>query len=267
MPSAWACALPVALLAAACAGSGRPPVAERVVDLTHAFDETTVYWPTGEGFRLSVESEGVTPGGYFYRANSFCAAEHGGTHLDAPSHFSEVGQSVDAIPPERLVGPGVVVDVARRCSQDPDCTVSVGDLEAFEALHGRIPAAAIVLLRTGYGEYWPDREAYLGTAERGPGALAKLRFPGLDAMAARWLAEQRGIDAVGIDTASIDPGRSTGFEAHRALAARNVPIFENVAGLDALPATGFRVVALPMKLGGGSGAPLRIVAILGLLSP
>jgi kynurenine formamidase len=262
MPRALACSLSVAALAVACVGAGRSPVAERAVDLTHAFDQATVYWPTGEGFRLAVESEGRTPGGYFYRANSFCAAEHGGTHLDAPSHFSEQGQSVDAIPLERLLGPGVVVDVSGRCSGNPDCTVSVSDLEAFEALHGPIPAAAIVLLRTGHGEHWPDRAAYLGTAERGAGAVAKLRFPGLDAAAARWLAEQRGIDAVGIDTASIDPGRSTGFEAHRALAARNVPIFENLAGLEALPATGFRVVALPMKIGGGSGGPLRIIALV-----
>jgi len=160
------------------------------------------------------------------------------------------------------VGPGVVVDVALRCSRDPDCTVAVADLEAFEARHGRMPAAAIVLLRTGWGGRWPDPAAYLGTAERGPEAVAKLRFPGLDAAAARWLAEERGIDAVGIDTASIDPGRSTGFEAHRELAARNLPILENVARLEELPATGFRVVALPMKIGGGSGAPLRIVAIL-----
>ena len=253
----------VVAFALACAGPGRAPEGERVVDLSHAFDATTLYWPTGEGFRLTVESEGETPGGYFYRANSFCAAEHGGTHLDAPSHFSEDGQSVDAIPPERLVGPGVVVDVGARCSRDPDCMVVIADLEAFEVRHGRIPAVAIVLLRTGWGGRWPDRAAYLGTAERGPGAVARLRFPGLDAAAARWLAEERGIDAVGIDTASIDPGRSTGFEAHRELAARNVPILENVARLEELPATGFRVVALPMKIGGGSGAPLRVVAILG----
>jgi len=257
IPSALAAAL-----ALACAGSAQPPRAERVVDLTHVFDASTVYWPTAEGFRLHVEADGPTPGGYYYRANSFCAAEHGGTHLDAPAHFSRDGQTVDAIPPERLVGPGVVVDVAPRCSRDPDCAVSIADLEAFEDRHGRIPTGAIVLLRTGTGERWSDPAAYLGTAERGPEAVAKLRFPGLDAAAARWLAEGRGIDAVGIDTASIDPGRSTGFEAHRELAARNVAILENVAQLERLPATGFLVVALPMKIGGGSGGPLRIVAIV-----
>ena len=250
-----------AALVLACAGS-TAPLEGRVVDLTHPFDATTVYWPTGEGFLLTVLADGPTPDGYTYRANSFCAAEHGGTHLDAPSHFAARGQAADAIPPERLVGRGVVIDVAERCGRDADCLVEIADLEAFEARHGRVPAGAIVLLRTGFGERWPDRAAYLGTDERGAGAVAKLRFPGLHPEAARWLAEERRIDAVGIDTASIDPGRSTRFEAHRVLAERNVPILENVASLAELPATSFTVVALPMKIGGGSGGPLRVVAIL-----
>jgi len=251
-----------AALALACASGGGAPLAGRVVDLTHPFDSTTVYWPTGEGFELTVLSDGPTPDGYTYRANSFCAAEHGGTHLDAPAHFSEQGQTAEAIPPERFVGPGVVIDVSPRCAGDPECTVGVADVRAFESRHGRIPEGAIVLLRTGFGERWPDRAAYLGTDERGAAAVAKLRFPGLDAEAARFLAEERRIDAVGIDTASIDPGRSTHFEAHRVLADRGVPILENVASLGELPATSFTVVALPMKIGGGSGGPLRIVAIL-----
>jgi kynurenine formamidase len=249
-------------LALGCAARGGAPLEGRVLDLTHAFDATTVYWPTGEGFTLSVLADGPTPAGYTYRANSFCAAEHGGTHLDAPSHFSAHGETADAIPPERLVGRGVVVDVSARCGQDPDCLVGLADLRAFEARQGRIPEGAIVLLRTGFGERWPDRAAYLGTAERGAAAVAQLRFPGLDAATAGWLAQERRIDAVGIDTASIDPGRSTLFEAHRELAGRNVPILENVANLEQLPASGFTVVALPMKIGGGSGGPLRIVAIL-----
>jgi kynurenine formamidase len=249
-------------LALACAGRGGAPLEGRVVDLTHPFDATTLYWPTSEGFRLTTVADGPTAAGYTYRANSFCAAEHGGTHLDAPSHFSARGQTADAIPPERLIGPGVLVDVAARCGSDADCLVGVADLRAFEARHGRIPPGAIVLLRTGFGERWPDAAAYLGTAERGAEAVAKLRFPGLAPEAARWLAEERGIDAVGIDTASIDAGRSTRFEAHRELAERNVPILENVANLGELPETSFSVVALPMRIGGGSGGPLRVVAIL-----
>jgi kynurenine formamidase len=253
----------VAVLLLACGGRGGSPWDGPVVDLTHPFDAETVYWPTGEEFVRTVLADGPTPGGYTYRAGSFCAAEHGGTHLDAPSHFARDGASADAIAVDRLVGPGVVIDVSARCSADPGCRVEVADLEAFEARNGRIPARAIVLLRTGWGRRWPDRASYLGTDERGQAAVAKLRFPGLGAEAARWLAQERQIDAVGIDTASIDPGDSTTFEAHRALAAQGVPIFENVASLEALPARSFTVVALPMKIGGGSGGPLRIVAVLG----
>jgi kynurenine formamidase len=169
---------------------------------------------------------------------------------------------VDAIPPERMIGPGVLVDVAARCAGDPGCRVEVADLEAFEARHGRIPPRSIALLRTGWGPRWPDRATYLGTALRGEAAVAKLSFPGLGAEAARWLADEREVDAVGIDTASIDPGDSTSFEAHRALAEHGVPIFENLAALEELPETSFTVIALPMKIGGGSGGPLRVVAIL-----
>jgi kynurenine formamidase len=140
--------------------------------------------------------------------------------------------------------------------------VSVADLETFEAAQGRIEEGSIVLLRTGWARFWPDRARYLGTAERGSAAVAKLHFPGLGADAARWLAGERRIGAVGIDTASIDPGVSKTFEAHRALFERDVPAFENLAQLELLPPRGFEVAALPMKIGRGSGAPLRAIAIV-----
>jgi kynurenine formamidase len=120
----------------------------------------------------------------------------------------------------------------------------------------------IVLLHTGWSRHWPDREAYLGTSARGPEAVARLHFPGLAPDAARWLVEHRAPKAVGIDTASIDFGQSTHFQAHVTLCEQNVPAFENVAHLDQLPAERAFVVALPMKITGGSGAPLRIVAFL-----
>jgi kynurenine formamidase len=235
---------------------------ERVVDLTHPFDSETIYWPTEAGFALERGFEGRTERGYYYSAHRFRAAEHGGTHVDAPIHFAEGGSAVDAIALERLIAPAVLVDVSSACARDADHAVDVAELVAWEAANGAIPAGSIVLLRTGFGRRWPDRARYLGSAERGADAVAKLHFPGLGAEAARWLAEERRIAAVGIDTASIDPGQSLRFEAHVALFEREIPAFENLAGLDALPATGFRVVALPMKIRGGSGAPLRIVAIL-----
>jgi kynurenine formamidase len=160
------------------------------------------------------------------------------------------------------VGPAFVVDVSASAADDADYEVSTADLQQFEAEHGRLAEGSIVLLRTGFGERWPDRASYLGTDERGPEAVAKLHFPGLAPEAARWLVDERTIAAIGIDTASIDHGPSTQFQSHRTLFAANVPAFENVAHLERLPATGAFVIALPMKIAGGSGGPLRIVATL-----
>lgn len=234
----------------------------RIVDLTHAFDERTIYWPTEEGFVLEQETAGITSGGYYYEANRFRGAEHGGTHIDAPIHFFAEGSSVDAIPVERLMGPAIAIDVSALCAADRDYEVSIGDFELWEDLHGRIPDGAIVLLYTGFGRYWPDRVTYMGTDARGPGGVAELHFPGLGSAAAEWLVRERDIAAIGLDTPSIDPGSSTLFESHRMLFAHDVPALENVANLDELPATGAYIVALPMKIRDGSGAPLRIIAIL-----
>lgn len=233
-----------------------------IIDLTHAFDADTTYWPTAPGFELTVDFKGSTEGGYYYEANSFSAAEHGGTHLDAPSHFAEGGQHTDAIPLGHLMGPAVVIDVSQQAAANRDYLVSVADFEAWEAAHGRLPDGVIVLLRTGFDQLWGNREAYLGTAKRGAEAVPLLHFPGLHPEAASWLVEHRAIHAIGLDTASIDYGQSSGFESHRILFAANIPAFENVANLGALPLTGFQVIALPMKIRGGSGGPLRIVAIV-----
>ena len=234
----------------------------RVVDLTYAFDASTVYWPTAEGFKLDTDFEGMTDKGYFYSAYRYSAAEHGGTHLDSPVHFAKGRHTVDEIPLDRLMGPAVVVDVTKQCAGNPDYQVTVADLQDWERRNGRIASGTILLLRTGFGKFYPDRKKYLGTDERGADAVAKLHFPGLDPQAARWLTQNRAIKAIGLDTASIDYGQSTLFESHRILFDKNIPAFENVANLDQLPVKGFSVIALPMKIKGGSGGPLRIVALL-----
>jgi kynurenine formamidase len=234
-----------------------------LVDLSYPFNEDTIYWPTATEFTLTQVAEGETEGGYYYAANDFAAAEHGGTHLDAPVHFARGGDTADQVPLERLVGDAVVVDVSRRALADRDYLITKADLRAWERRNGRMSPGSIVLLRTGFGQYWPDAERYLGTAERGPDAVPLLHFPGLREDGARWLVNRRAVKAVGIDTASIDYGQSTDFLSHRVLGAAGTPVFENVANLDQLPSRGFSVVALPMKIEGGSGGPLRIIAVLG----
>lgn len=236
--------------------------AGRWIDLSHDFSSETVYWPTATPFAMDTVFAGPTEKGYYYSAYSFCAAEHGGTHIDAPIHFAEGRQTVDEIPLSRLIAPAVKVDVSSKVVANHDYQITVDDLEAWEAQHGRIAEGSIVLLETGFEEHWPDRVKYLGTEKRGLEGVAELHFPGLGAEAAVWLAENRKIAAIGIDTASIDFGQSQTFDTHVALMTRNIPAFENVANLSELPATGVHVIALPMKIRGGSGGPLRIVAIV-----
>jgi kynurenine formamidase len=232
-----------------------------LVDLSHTFDAQTIYWPTAEGFQLRKDAEGVTPAGYYYAANSLFTSEHGGTHIDAPIHFAQGRQTVDKIPLDRLLGAAVVIDVTSQSDGNADYQVTTDDLARFEKEHGAIPDDAIVLIRTGFSRRWPDAARYLGTAARGQEGAKQLHFPGLHPDAAKWIVANRRIGAIGIDTASIDYGQSTLFESHRILYEREVPAFENLTALDRLPVTGAYVIALPMKIGGGSGAPLRAIAI------
>jgi len=242
-------------------GAGtRGSAAETWIDLTHPFNADTIFWPTEKGFQFDQGNNGPTPKGYYYAANRFTTAEHGGTHLDAPRHFSATGQTADEIPVDRFVGDAVVVDVMAKCAANPIYEITPDDLVAWEGEHQRQFVDVIVLLKTGWASRWPDRKAYLGTDLRGAEGVANLKFPGLGPEAAKWLAQQRRVKAIGIDTASIDHGPSTHFLSHQVLCGANIPVIENVAALDAVPATGAFVVALPMKIAGGSGGPVRIIA-------
>jgi kynurenine formamidase len=232
------------------------------VDLSHDFSEETVYWPTAKPFSLKVVSAQRTPAGFYYASNDFCTSEHGGTHLDAPIHFAEGRHTNDQIPLERLIGTAVVVDVTAQAEADADYRLDRTALNEWEQRHGRIPDQSIVLVRTGWASRWPDKARYLGTNKTGQAGVAELHFPGIDSSAARWLATERRVKAVGIDSPSIDYGQSKTFDTHQILGGENIPAFENVAALDRLPPTGAFVVALPVKIKGGSGGPLRIVALV-----
>ena len=246
------------------------------IDMSYSFNEKTIFWPTARNFEFETIEAGLSDGGYFYAANSFCLAEHGGTHLDAPIHFAEGKQTAAEIPIHRLVGPVVVVDVTTEVEKHSEYLVGANDLEAWEAEYGQIPDDSIVVIRTGWGKRWPDRESFLGTTLTGDAAVPELRFPGLHPEGAQWLVEHRQIKAIGIDTANIGGGTrgSDGpqpldqsgiplaVRAHQVLAVEDIPVFENVAALDRLPPVGAYMVALPMKIGRGSGGPIRIVGVI-----
>ncbi len=261
----------LALAAFAClilaCGTPPPPAAPtpldisdyRLIDLSHTFDENTLYWPTDEHFKHNEVRWGRTEGGWWYSSFTYSGSEHGGTHLDAPIHFGEGKRTVDEIPIDQLIGPAVVIDITASCGADADYRLSVEDIETHEQAHGAIEPDAIVMVRTGWSSHWPDAKQYLGSD------VAKdtqnLHFPGVSPEAAEALVARK-VAVVGIDTASIDHGPTRDFRAHQVFAAAQIACLENVAKLDELPATGAIVFALPMKIGGGSGGPCRIVALL-----
>lgn len=232
------------------------------IDLTYSFEENTVYWPTNEPYKHETIFEGITEKGYFYSSYKFSAEEHGGTHFDAPVHFGQGKNSIEKVPVNTLMGEAIVVDVSAQSAKDRDYRVSIDDFLQWEKNNGKLSPRSIVLIRTGFGKYYPDRLKYTGTELKGTVGVDNLHFPGLSGEAAAWLAEERKILSVGLDTPSIDYGQSKMFEAHRVLCAHDITIYENVANLQELPAKGAFVVALPMKIKGGSGAPLRIIALV-----
>ncbi len=234
-----------------------------IVDLSHVYSEETVYWVTAKEFKLDTVFRGETDKGFYYSAYNFSTAEHGGTHIDAPIHFAKEGQTVDEIPLERLIGKAIKIDVSENALKDPDYLISVDDLKKWEENEKmQIPNGSIVLLETGYSRFYPDKIKYLGTDKRGEDAVQELHFPGLSAEASEWLVENRNINSIGIDTPSIDFGQSKLFKSHVILLSQDIPVFENLTNLDKLPNKEFEIYALPMKIKGGSGGPLRIAAII-----
>ncbi len=250
------------LIVSGCGQHSQPFPTGQWIDLSHDFSEDTIYWVTAEPFKRTTVAEGQTENGYYYSAYNFSGAEHGGTHLDAPIHFAAGKKTADQIGLDQLTGEGVRIDVSARASAGRDYEISVDDIKAWEAANGKIPEWSIILFQTGFAARWPDKKTYLGTDQKGPDAVKDLHFPGLHPDTAKWLVENRKFKAVGIDTASIDRGQSTTFGSHVALMTSDIPAFENVAGLDKLPVKGFYIVALPMKIKGGSGGPLRIAAFV-----
>jgi len=254
----------VVLALASCSSLSRPvtpPIdLAKVVDMSYSFGPDTIYWPTAESFTRQVVSYERTPNGYWYAANNICMAEHGGTHMDAPIHFAEGKRTAEAVPLSSCIGPAVVIDVRTQATADRDYRLSVDDISAWERRHGRIPGGAIVIMWSGWGRYWGDKLHYLGTDKHGD--VAHLHFPGFSKEAAEWLVQQRDIAAVGVDTASMDYGQSTDFIVHQIINGADKPGFENLANVDRLPPSGATLIALPMKIAGGSGGPARIVAML-----
>jgi kynurenine formamidase len=159
-----------------CSIRGAAPIDEsKLVDLTHAFEEASVNWPTAKPFQWEKDAWGMTTAGYWYASASFASSEHLGTHIDSPIHFAKDRATTDTVPLQQLVGPAVVIDVSEACKKNADYQLTTADMGVWERTHGRIPAGAIVLVRTGQAAFWPDRARYMGTST--PGDVQNLHFP------------------------------------------------------------------------------------------
>ncbi len=226
----------------------------RLMDLTHEIASDGPAWPGSRApFRLDTLVASPTAAMFRLTLN-----EHFGTHLDAPRHGSGTGWTNEQIPLSRLMGPAVVIDVTAQSAANRDYGLSVADLAAHEREFGPIPPGAIVLLRTGWARYW-GQPAYFGADTTV--TPTRLHFPSLGAASAQALVE-RGIALFGVDSPSTDFGASPSFAVHGLLARANIPSVENLADLGGLPRTGAVVMALPIKTRGGSGGPVRVVALV-----
>lgn len=254
-PAAWVAAasqdLPAGLVAAIQRGH------VKIVDLTYALDDRSPFWPEGSPlspFRATTAAT-YARDGYFLR--NLQMPEHFGTHMDAPLHFDPNGQSLDKIPVQDFLLDAVVVDVRDAVSSNPDYRLTAQDLEKWEKAHGSLPRGCAVLALTGWGSRWPSQERYMNQDAKGV-----MHFPGFSLDAAHYLLDHVHPKAIGIDTASVDYGPSEKFEVHQLTMHAGLYHLENLANLEQLPATGAVLIALPMKLRGGSGGPTRVVALV-----
>ena len=233
---------------------------EKLIDLTYSVDDSTIYWPTGSSFNYTQKVAEKTPDGFFYSANEFKTPEHLGTHMDAPYHFCETCLTVDQIPIENFIANGFLIDIREKCNSNRNYLLSIEDFKLtpkdFDALRGQ---KNILLIRTGWGKYWNDKEKYLGTNDND---VSKLSFPGIGEDAANYIAHLKLFVGVGIDTASTDFGQSKNFKTHQVFAHNGIYAIENLANLDLLPLNNFTLYAFPMKLKGGTGGPIRVIARL-----
>ena len=246
------------LLAAGCASA---PVLDetRVVDLTHAFDDGTIAWPSVKRFEYARTMFERDDQGRWCASGDLRGGEHAGTHIDAPLHLAEGAHATAEVPLAQLMGPLRVIDITGECKKDRDYCATVRDLAKHEQAHGRVPAGAAVVIRTGWELKWANPRSYLGSGDEERTDV--VHFPGLGAELARQLAV-RHVDLVGIDGPGIDPGQVRGSPAERVLAEANIPSLANLAGVAGLPEIGATLIALPMKVAGGAGGPTRAIAIV-----
>ncbi|MDC9581532.1 cyclase family protein [Xenorhabdus sp. PR6a] len=240
-----------------------------IIDLTQTLtpDFPALQLPAQFGQVWSFSMERIShydengPGWYW---NNFSCGEHTGTHFDAPVHWisgkDHPDNTVDTIPLPNFIAPAVVVDASLPVTQDPDWILTVEYLQAWEQQHGRIPAGAWLLLRTDWSKRADDPACFLNIRDDGA------HTPGPSQAAVEWLIHERDIRGFGVETINTDAGQSyawpVAYPCHTLMHGANKYGLQCLKNLDLLPPTGAVIIAAPLKIGGGSGSPLRVLALV-----
>nr|CAH7756263.1 unnamed protein product [Callosobruchus chinensis] len=230
----------------------------QVTDLSWPLDNNTIFWSKDTQKFTFTRQIAEERNGYWYAMNDFCIGEHVGTHFDAPYHFHKTGWKVGDVPPHRLVAKGALIDLQNKAAKfGHSTTLDTSDLEQWEKTHGTFENGTVLLVKFGWSKFWYNRTLYMGTEDD------NLNFPGISENAAEWLAKSGKFYGIGVDSASVDPGTSKNFKAHLMFSKNQMFNLENVMLVDdSIPAKGFTLLALPMKIKEGTGAPVRILAIV-----
>jgi kynurenine formamidase len=252
----WSLVLALLLFAARKSPMPEENAHRNIIDLTHNLNDRSPNWEGTEASPFEAKELGnIERDGYYSRI--FTTQEHYGTHLDAPAHFARGMWTVDEIPTERLVRPLVVLDVRQQARSNPDYEVGVQDIAGWESAHGEIPSGAVVMAYTGWDYRWNRPKEFHNVASDG-----LPHFPGFSLEAAEFLVKTREVVGLGIDTMSVDKGATTTYPVHQFTSKASVYHLENVANLGLVPPSGATVVVAPVKLENGSGAPVRLLALV-----
>ena len=239
----------------------------RTIDLTQTLspDTPTLVLPPEFGQCAAFSQEEISrydERGVAWYWNNFTVSEHTGTHFDAPVHWITgkdlPNNAVDTVAPADFVAQAVVIDISDKAAADPDYLLTVADIEAWEAVHGRIPPRSWIMLRTD----WSKRDVDAYTNRREDGA----HTPGPSAEAVAFLVDQRGAHGLGVETIGTDAGQAhllePAYPAHTLFHAAGRYGLQCLENLDLLPPTGSVIVAAPLKIRGGSGRPMRVRALV-----
>ncbi len=225
-------------------------------DLSYPLDRYNLVWPEyGDGGFEADTLKTIARDGAFVMKYHF--ADHLGTHLDAPNYLFAGAPAVHQIDLSAFFANAVVIDISNHCSKNPNYLLQKRDIEIWEEIYRPIPDHSIVFVHTGWGSYWGNARKYFGWDRK-----KNMHFPGVSPEAADFLINQRNVVGIGIDVAMIEGGQSTEPVVHRMLLQRGKLLLENVANLDRVPARNARVIMAPLKVAGGSGSPVRILAVL-----